>query len=133
MLDVNPDTVCRLMELAREFHAQEAVVIPEEPGSPSDTWPGQMLAAHSDDASLDEFRSIIDDLEPDQQQQVVALLWLGRGDYALEEWQDAMDYAAHAWNETTADYLISHPLLADYLAEGLDLHGYRCDGTTTTL
>lgn len=127
MLDVNPDTVCRLMQLAREFHAQEEVVIPEVPGSPSDTWPGQMLAAHSDDSTLDEFRSIIDDLEPDQQQQVVALLWLGRGDYMLEEWQDALDYAAEAWNEATADYLIAHPLLADYLGEGLDLHGYRCD------
>lgn len=127
MLDVNPDIVCRLIDLAREFHAQEAVVIPEEPGSPADDWTGNILAAHAGDATLDEFRSIIDDLEPDQQQQVVALLWLGRGDYEFDEWNDALAYAADAWNERTADYLVSHPLLSDYLTEGLDLHGYRCD------
>ena len=127
MLDVNPDTVCRLIDLAREFHAQEAVVIPEEPGSPADDWPGNMLAAHADDATLDEFRSIIDDLEPDQQQQVVGLLWIGRGDYGLEEWSDVLEQAADAWNERTAEYLIAHPLLPDYLAEGLDMHGYSCN------
>lgn len=126
MLDVNPDTVCRLIDLAREFHAQEAVVIPEEPGSASDDWTGNILAAHADDATLDEFRSIIADLEPDQQQ-VVGLLWMGRGDYTIDEWDEVLEQAADAWNERTADYLITHPLLPDYLTEGLDLHGYRCD------
>lgn len=127
MLDVNPDSVCRLIALAREFHAQEAVVIPDDPGSPDDDWPLQILASHTGDATLGEFRSIVEDLDPDQQQQVVALLWLGRGDYALDEWEDALSYAADAWNKFTADYLIAHPMLADHLEDGLDLHGYRCD------
>lgn len=35
--------------------------------------------------------------------------------------------AADSWNENTAVYLIVHPLLPDYLAEGLDQHGYSCD------
>jgi len=127
MLDVNPNTVCELMELAREFHAQEQVVFPEEPEISGVEWPLQMLEAHSEDPTLDIFRSLVDDLTPDQQQQVVALLWLGRGDYSLDEWEDALTYAAEAWNEATADYLIAHPLLANHLAEGLDQHGYRCD------
>lgn len=126
-LVVNPEAVCRLIDLAREFHAQEGVVIPDEPGAPEDDLPAQLLAAHAGDPTLEEFRYLVDDLEPDQQQQVVALLWLGRGDYELEEWDDALSYAADAWNTATADYLISHPLLADYLTEGLDLLGHRCD------
>lgn len=126
MLDVNPETVCRLIDLAREFHGQDAVEIPDEPGAPDDL-SEHVLAEYSGDTLLDEFRSVVDDLEPDQQQQVVGLLWLGRGDYELDEWEDALAYAADAWNEATADYLIAHPLLADYLAEGLDQHGYRCD------
>lgn len=127
MLDVNPDTVCRLIELARVFHAQEEVVIPEEPDNPGGDWPTQILAGHSNDSMLDEFRNIIADLEPDQQQQIVALLWLGRGDFTLEEWTEAVDEATDNWNERTADYLIAHPLLPDYLTEGLDQHGYGCD------
>lgn len=127
MLDVNPETVCRLVELARGFHAQEEVVIDEEPGDPGDDLLTQMLAGHAGDAALDEFRNIVADLEPDQQQQIVALLWLGRGDFSLEEWSEALEQAADNWNERTADYLIAHPLLPDYLAEGLDQHGYGCD------
>lgn len=127
MLDVNPDTVCRLIELARVFHAQEEVVIPEEPEVPDGDYPAQILASHAGDNTLTEFRNIITDLEPDQQQQVVALLWLGRGDYSIEEWPETVEEAADNWNENTADYLIAHPLLPDYLIEGLDQHGYSCD------
>lgn len=127
MLDVNPDTVCRLIELAREFHAQEEVVIPDEPGDPGDDWGVQILASHSGDATFLEFKSIIEDLEPDQQQEIVALLWLGREDYVLEEWDDALEDARYAWSDHTAEYLMAHPFLPDYLAEGLSQHGYACE------
>lgn len=127
MLNLNPDTVCRLIGLAHEFHAQEAVVIPEVPDSPSGDWATQMLADHVGDTTFQEFKSIIDDLDPDQQQQVVALLWLGRGDYALEEWDDALQEASDQWNENTAEYLIAHPLLADFLDEGLHIHELECE------
>lgn len=127
MLDVNPETVCRLIVLARVFHAKEAVVIPQEPSSPSDDWALQVLADHADDELFLEFESIIADLEPDQQQQVVALLWLGRGDGTLEDWETLLEQAREQWNTRTAEYLIAHPYLADFLQEGLELQGYSCD------
>lgn len=126
MLDLNPDIVCFLIDKAREFHSKEAVVIPEVPGSPTDDWARQVLADHEDDATYQEFKATIEDLEPDQQQTVVALLWLGRGDFELEEWEAVLDEARASWNEATADYLLAHPLLADFLQEGLYLHGYGC-------
>lgn len=127
ILDISIETVCRLIDLAREFHAQEGVVIPEEPGNPGDDWARQILAAHVGDVTFQEFKTDVQDMEPDQQNQLVALLWLGRGDYELDEWNDAVEYAAENASPTTAEYLIAHPLLADYLTEGLTLHGYTCD------
>ena len=127
MLDINPDTVCRLIQLAREFHAQVDVVIPETEGNPSGDWAAQTLANHADDMTFQEFRSIVRDLEPDQQQQVVALLWTGRGDYSEDEWEDALEQARYDWTPYTAEYLIVHPLLANYLEEGLDIFGYSCN------
>ena len=41
-------------------------------------------------------------------------------DKALDEWNDALQHAEASWNDHTADYLIGTPLLADYLAEGLE-------------
>lgn len=126
-LEINQETVCFLCDRARLFHCKEEVVIPEVPGSPSDDWARQVLADHASDTTYQEFKVTIDDLEPDQQQAVVALMWLGRGDYSLDEWQTALDEAADSWNEFTAEYLIAHPLLADYLDEGLAAFGYSCN------
>ena len=47
-------------------------------------------------------------------------MWLGRGDYTVDEWERALTDARASWNERTADYLLGTPLLADYLADGLD-------------
>ncbi len=124
-LAVTPDDVLRLTQLAREFHAQDAVVMPDTPGSITGDWSQHALAGHEGDASLDEFRSIVSDLEPDQQMQVVALLWVGRGDYGAEEWEQAVTDARDAWNLRTADYLIAHPMLAEHIEEGMQLLGYE--------
>lgn len=126
-LDISIETVCRIIDLAREFHVQEQVVIPEQRGNPSGDWAQQVLASHVEDSTYLEFRADVRDLEPDQQNQLVALLWLGRGDYALDEWNDAVTYAAENASPATAEYLIAHPMLADYLIEGLAQFGYSCD------
>lgn len=126
MLAVNPETVCFLVDKAHQFHAKEEVVIPEVSLSPTNDWAMQVLADHADDPTFEEAKSTIADLEPDQQVEVVALMWLGRGDYDVEDWDDAVADAKDAWNENTAEYLFAHPMLADYLLEGLDLLGYSC-------
>lgn len=127
MLNVSTDNIRQLIALAREFQAQEEVSFPEEPGNPSGDWAMQMLASHADDSTFQEFKSIVDDLEPDQQQEVVALLWVGRGDYGEDEWDLAVEQARDSWNLRTAEYLIAHPHLSDYLTEGLDAMGYSWD------
>jgi hypothetical protein len=126
-LELNPDTVCFLIDKAREFHAKEEVVIPDTPGSPTEDWALQVLADHVDDATYQEFRATVNDLEPDQQHQLVALLWLGRGDYDTAEWDEALAEARRSWTPRTADYLIAHPQLADHLEDALEQLGYSCE------
>ena len=120
MIDVNTETVRRLIALARTVHAQEAVVIPEDSSNPSGDWGAQVLASHADDLSRDEFLSIVADLEPDQQQQLVAMMWLGRGDFAAEEWDAAVEQAVDLWRDGTGAYLLSHPMLSDELEAALE-------------
>lgn len=127
MLSNNPETVCFLINKAHEFHAKEGVVIPEVPNSPADDWGRQVLADHIDDFSYQEMLYAINDLEPDQACELLALMWLGRGDYEMDEWERALSDAQDAWDEQTVHNLIATPLLADYMAEGLDQLGYRCE------
>jgi hypothetical protein len=123
-LEINPDIVRYIISMAREFHVQEQASIPEDPMSPSGDWAMQVLASQEGDATQDELRIAIQDLEPDQQVQLVALMWLGRGSFSLEEWEAALKEAGDSWNNNTAGYLIGTPLVADYLEEGLNQLGY---------
>lgn len=123
-LEVNPDDVARLIQLARDFHAEDAVILPDEPAGPDWQAVGSALAEYSGNPVLEEFRSIINDLDQAQQAQVVALMWLGRGDYEPEEWEILLEDAEDAWSDHTADYLLAHPLLAEQLEEGLESLGY---------
>ena len=126
-LNLSSETVGFLITKAHEFHAKEEVTISETPTSPSDDWAMQVLADHIDDSTYQEMVDVINDLEPDQQVELVALMWLGRGDFSLEEWNRALAEASDASTTHTADYLIATPLVADYWQEGLALHGYSCD------
>jgi hypothetical protein len=127
MLATNPETVCFLISKARVFHGKEDVVLPDTVDSPADDWGRQVLADHGDDAVFQEFKATMEDLEPDQQQEVVALMWLGRGEFDADEWESALEEARDSWTPYTAEYLIAHPQLADHLLEGLDLLGYSCE------
>jgi len=127
MLDVNVDTICFLIQKARAFHAQEEVSIPEQPLNATDDWAVQVLANHRDDPTYQEFITTVRDLEPDQQANLVALMWIGRGDFEDDEWDDALEQAMEESTAYTAEYLITKPLLSDYLESALNQLGFSCD------
>lgn len=127
MINISAATVCRLVELARTFQAQESVSLPHDRADADEDWPMQVLASHANDPTLAEFRSIVDDLEPDQRRELVALMWLGRGDFTRADWAEALELAEAQETERTADYVISHPMVPDHLEDGLAEFGLKCD------
>ena len=84
------------------------------------------LAGHGDDSTYDEIKEVIDGLDVDEQSALVALTWVGRGDFAAGEWSEAFSTALERHNEHTAEYLLGIPLLADLLQTGLDEMGLSC-------
>ena len=59
----------------------------------------------------------------DEQIDLVALMWLGRGDGDLDNWRELRSEAARAHNNRAGSYLIGTPMLADYLEEALSQFG----------
>ena len=129
MIELNPDIVCAVIERTREFQAQETVATPEQEAfQPGDgKWAVEALDEYGGDAVLEEGRALVDDLEPDQQVVLVALMWVGRGDFCADEWEDALEQARNSYSGHTAEYLFATPMAADYLEEGLAEFGYDCD------
>ena len=70
-----------------------------------------------------ELVSFIRGLNVDEQIDLVALMWLGRGDGSLDNWDELRAPAAQAHNNRTATYLIETPMLGDYLEEALSEFG----------
>lgn len=71
----------------------------------------------------EELRELIDDLNVDEAAELVALAWIGRGDYDAAEWSEAVEQARQRANKRTSEYLLGMPLLGDYLEEGLEAIG----------
>lgn len=126
-LHIRLETLCSLIALAREFQAKEGVVFPEESGSSTEDWAMQVLADHRDDYNVAEFRGIVDDMSERQRAELVALMWLGRGDYGIDEWEQAVDDAIGDFSIRAAGYLLAHPMLSDDFEEGLIAHGLSCE------
>ena len=125
-IELNPETVFSVIDLVRDF--QVGV------GSSDDDESVNLMAAESIEVShavtdpiLAELETGIDDLEPDQQVTLVALMWLGRGDFETSQWYEALDLAGQQWTNHTGDYLAGTPLLADYLEEAMNQLGYVRD------
>lgn len=127
MLDVNPETVSSLIDKARIFHGKEGVIIPDDNTGSSGNLAADMLTEHQDDNTVQEFKAAVDDLEPDQQVELVALMWVGRGDFDPNDWDAAVRQAREEWTPHTAEYLLSTPLVSDYWEEGLAALGYSPD------
>jgi hypothetical protein len=126
MLHVPLESLCAIIDKAREFQAKEEVVLPDSPSSPSEDWALQILADHSDDYSLREMTDAIGEMSQRQRAELIAIMWIGRGDYSLDEWESAVDDAIGDYTLRAAAYLLAHPMLPDHLEEGLIALGYSC-------
>ncbi|THK39175.1 DUF3775 domain-containing protein [Ensifer sp. MPMI2T] len=125
-LSISPEKVCYFVVKAREFDVKDAVTDPNPASNASDDNMASVLEDQPDDPVEAELASAIWALNEDEQIDLVAMTWLGRGDGKLEDWDDIRAQAAEAHNNRTAAYLLGIPLLADYLEEALAQFGESC-------
>jgi hypothetical protein len=123
-LSISPEKVVFLMEKAREFDVKDAPTKRDPGSNPVDDRMIEVLEDHPDDPTIQEITGLINSLNEDEQIDLVALMWMGREDHDVEEWDQVRADAAQAHTSHTARYLAGTPLLADFLADGLDILGY---------
>ena len=72
-------------------------------------------------------------LNDDEQLDLVALIWIGRGDFTLGEWDEAREAARDIGRARTPRYVIEIPLVSDYLDEALSQLGYSLEDYMETV
>ncbi|QBF33712.1 DUF3775 domain-containing protein [Thalassococcus sp. S3] len=75
------------------------------------------------DRAEPELRAFIERMGEDEQAELVALMWVGRGSFDKDEWADAVLVAQEEATTPCADYLIGTPHVSDHLENGMDAMG----------
>jgi len=127
VLTISSEKVFFILTKARQFDVKDAVTDPDPGSNATDDCMISVLEDHPDDPVQAELIEIIRCLNEDEQTELVALTWLGRGDGGLDDWPDIRSEAIRARNGRTAEYLIGTPLLADYLEEAMSQFGHSLE------
>jgi hypothetical protein len=127
-LSISREKVCFFITKAREFDVKDVSSGQNAGSNAADDGMLGVLEDNRDDPTQYELRSYINALNEDEQVDLVALVWLGRGDGTIKEWRELREEAARLHNNRTAQYLLGKPMLADHLEEALSQFGYSCEG-----
>jgi hypothetical protein len=125
-LDISAEKVAWIIVRARELEGKVAPFMGDQEAV--DEQGGGVLENRSRDTTERELRGFLAALNEDELACLVALSWLGRGTYELEDWDDALATAKSERTNSTADYLLKTPDIADHLATGLEAFGIRAAG-----
>jgi hypothetical protein len=134
-LTVAVESVCRIIQRAREYEALIPDTDPDEGSNASDDGARDALEDGLDEDGDNnpaeaELRAIVDDLAEDEQAEVIALAMIGRGVFDATEWADALDEATEEI-DAAADWMLGQPTLSTDLEAGLAAFDLSCDGVGT--
>ncbi len=94
MLDISPRKLAQVAMMARELDRAEA-----------------------------ELRAFIERMGPDEQAELTAIMWIGRGSFDAEDLDEAIATARSEATTPTVDYLLGTPHLSDNIEAGMEALG----------
>lgn len=124
MLALSLERLEYLIAKAKEFDVE----VPIEPDAvsgqnASDDDEREAMLETPDNPAEQELRDAIAGLGTAERHELLALMWVGRGEYAVDEWPEALRQASRTADTKLTDYLVGTPLLGDYLGEGASILG----------
>lgn len=128
-MDIALDKVCELILRARALDVKEGMTDPDSGSNPIDDGSTDVLTDAPGDMTEEEIREVIGGLNDDERIDLVALVYIGRGDMEAEDWGGAVRFARErddAGGGRTADWLLGIPNVADLLDEGHSALGRSC-------
>lgn len=121
-LEIDTDFVRMLTLKVRALMGKEPPTFPDEGSNAVDDPLGGLQDSPDDQTRLEIVKEIAG-LSQSEQAELVALMWLGRGDAEPEEWDALVQQAKDSREVPTATYLLDHPLLAEHWLDGFEMLG----------
>ena len=116
-LTISAEKAFYIIVKAREFDGEVAPTDSDSGSNPTDDRDVDVLESDADNPTLQELEGALTSLNIAEQLDLLALTWLGRGDFPTFE--QARQEAEGLPNKHIPSYLLGTPTLGDYLEEGL--------------
>ncbi|WP_232630865.1 DUF3775 domain-containing protein [Methylobacterium sp. Leaf118] len=128
-MDIALDKLTDLILRLRAVEAKEGATDPDSGSNPIDDGATDVLVGGTDDATEQEIRSAVAGFNEDERSNLLALIYIGRGDLEAAEWGEAVRFAREreAAGDTAIRELLGTPEAAALLEEGLDALGITLD------
>ena len=126
-LAISLQKICEIIDKARKFDVRNPELDFDNVPDASGGTVLSMLEHHENDPGYDELLAFIVALSTDEQIDLIALTWLGRGDATIDDWEELLDDVREARDSHTIDTLLGTPLLAEYLEGALAEFGLSCE------
>src|ERR1700761_1672658 len=123
-LNIGLDKVQGIVLKAREFDQEDFPDEPDPGGDADAAEDREERLDEGDDPTEAELREMIDDLNDDEVVDLIALVWIGRGDFDVDDLVEARELARERHQGSSSRYLMGIPTLAEYLVEGLAAVGH---------
>lgn len=120
MLEITPDKIAQVIVLAREYQS----------GVNAWAHQGGRSGQHGNRTELHDF---IESLNEDEQVSLVAVMWIGRDTFGIDELSEAITTARSQRSGPTEDYLMADPQLSDYLEAGMEALGLSPEDETEAI
>ena len=127
-LNIGLDKVQDIVIKAREFDLEDFPDDPDPGDEPDAVQDRDERLDAGDDPTEAELRELIDGLNDDESIDLIALVWIGRGDFDIGELGQARELARERHQGSSSRYLMGIPTLAEYLSEGVAAAGYDLEG-----
>lgn len=132
-LTIDPDVAFRIAELAQTYQAEGLMPVVDDDVVDSD--PGDDPIPDVDeiveeaenpheDVLDDELEGLIRGLNIDAKHDLMALIWVGRGDFDASDWSTARKAAREAEPFNLIDYIEDLESGSNYIEDGLEAMGY---------
>lgn len=118
-LSLAPDDAFAILLKAREYDVKVPQTDPDSGSNATDDMSVDALELGPQDDTRRELLSAIHDLNDSEQNDLIALIYLGRGDFTLDQWTEAKQEATNIDRKQAGKYVADIPLASDYLEEGL--------------
>jgi hypothetical protein len=129
MQNLSLDQACFIIARAREYDVKVPPVEPDPASNPLDSGERGVLEDYEGDATGQELEASLARLTEDEMVELVALVWIGRGDYTADDadWNAAVASAREDIDDSIVRTLMQTPLLGDLIEDGLGQRGFSCD------